>query len=79
MTPEQLQTLFGSMALINLGIFFLAVALLYLMRGVMEKYHTKIYRITAEDIGRSYYSAMTRYKNGIIFFNVVPWIALQLL
>lgn len=79
MTQIEIEALLLNMTLLNLALFFIAVMMIKFMRPLMDKYHTKLYNIEPEQIGKSFYSAMAHYKNWIMFFNVVPLIALKML
>lgn len=78
MKLEQLQSLFMWMTLINIGIMILSVVLINCLRSFIHQFHGKLFKLSKEQLNIILYSYLGIYKIGIILFNLVPYIALQL-
>jgi hypothetical protein len=64
---------------INFGILLLAALMLTVMRSWIVKVHTRIFRLSEEDLLRAYVQYLAHYKIAIIMLNFVPWVALKII
>jgi hypothetical protein len=74
-----LSDLFGCMSLINIGL--LSVASLALMWGgdKIAAIHSRLFGIAADKIKIMYMNYLAQYKILIFVFNVVPYLALEII
>lgn len=79
MAIETIHELFGWCLIINVGILFLSTVFLGLLGGWASKTHAKIFDLDETWIRQAYFSYLANYKIAVIVFNLVPWIALQLM
>lgn len=76
---EALTTFFGWCTALNLGLLIVASVSLVAMGGSMSKIHSKMFRLSDEDLSRTYFQYLAQYKIGIFVFNLVPYIALKMM
>ena len=70
--------LFWCMVL-NFGMFFLYFAIMRFGHDRVYRNHSRWYPMSVEKFDAIHYGVSQAYKSFIMFFNVVPWIALQLI
>ena len=63
---------------INFGMFFLYFIIMRFGHDWVYENHSRWYPMSVEKFDAIHYSVSQVYKSFIMFFNVVPWIALQL-
>ena len=63
---------------LNYGVLILWFAAFTCLRGWMYRLHGRWFRLSAEQFDAIHYQGMALYKLAILFFNLVPYIALQL-
>jgi len=78
MTIDLLQEVLLWCTIINLGLFILSFVILTLAHDLVHRYHGKWYKLSVETFDAIIYSVMAFYKICIIFFNVVPYVALRI-
>jgi hypothetical protein len=71
------ETLFWC-SVINLGLFFVSFLVFKLGHDWVYRHHGKWYKLPEEKFNETYYAMMVFYKTCILFFNVVPYIALRI-
>ena len=79
MTIDQLTELFAWMTMINIGIMLLSAVLISTLKGFITKTHGKMFKVGDETLHAILYSYLGLYKIAIIMFNLVPYLALQLI
>lgn len=79
MTIETLTALLGWITAVNIGLLLLTTILLYLMKDIAVKIHSKMFDIDAKDLNRMYFDYLGRFKVLVIVFNLGPYIALRLM
>lgn len=79
MTLEQLSEFFKWMTIINVVVLGLSTILVMILKNVMCRMHGKIFGIKEEAVAIVAYSYLGMCKVVVIVFNIVPYIALQLL
>ena len=65
--------------LINVGVLLLTTSAIMLMRGWMKKIHCAMFGLSSGELAREYFRYLASYKLLIIFFNLVPYIALRVI
>ena len=76
MSVAELTTFFGWMTVINMLIFALSCVLVIALRNFQVSMHTKMFRISEEQIYGITYGFLGGWKLLIIVFNLVPYLAL---
>ena len=79
MNMSNLQDFFLWCTLINFAMFFLSFILIAAMKKFIIRMHGKWYDIPEEKFNLIFYNCMLYYKTAIIFFNLVPYIALRII
>ena len=79
MSIDQWQQLLGTMTLINIGILLLSTVVVSASRKLLQRLHGSLFKLEPGKISEIAYQYLGTYKLLIIVFNLVPWIALQLL
>ena len=65
-------------SIINLGAFLLGVFLFRYAHRWMYSFREKWYNLTEEQFDSTYYLMMAFYKVCVVFFNIVPYVALRI-
>lgn len=65
--------------LINLGIYIFSAVCVMAMRRFMAGLHSKLFGISDDTASMVIYQYLGAYKLLLIVFNLVPWIAVQLI
>ena len=76
MSAETLREFLGWCTVINFAALLVAIIGIGLLRGAMLSIHSKMFRLSEEDLSRAYFQYLAQYKLGIVIFNLVPYIAL---
>ena len=79
MDLEKLQNFFLWSLLINLAIYIISLIAILSLRGFMYKMHGKLFGLSEETIKKFVYAYLGIYKIFINFFNLAPWIAIQII
>lgn len=64
---------------INLGLLTLSALLIMSLRPWICQMHGRFFNLSEDDISKVLYAFLGFYKIVVIVFNVVPWIALQIM
>ena len=78
MTVELLLKLLGWCAIINIGLLAFWLLMFVLMHDFIYRLHTKWFAITPERFDTIHYSGMAIFKMLILFFNLVPYLAIRI-
>ena len=79
MSLKLLQDFFLWCTIINFAMFFLSFLMISTMKKFIIKLHGKWYDIPEEKFNLIFYNCMLIYKTAILFFNLVPYIALKII
>jgi hypothetical protein len=79
MNIDQITILFGWMTLINVGIMILSAILIVSLKPFIGKFHGRLFGLSEETLNPILYGYLGIYKVLIIVFNLVPYLALQLI
>ena len=78
MTVELVQNALGWCALINLALMIWWFLMFAVAHDWMHRMHSRWFDISAERFDSIHYAGMAIYKMAIIFFNIVPYLALRI-
>jgi len=78
MTVETLTTVFGWMAILNLGYLMLATTVLFFMQDWVVGIHAKWFKLEPEAVRAEHYRFLANYKIATLVFAVAPYLALKL-
>ena len=70
---------FGWCSLINIGVLIFATLFLVFFGSFTKKIHSKFINIPEQELDIIYFKYLGNYKIGILIFNLVPYIALQIM
>ncbi len=79
MTIETLTEFFGWITVINMGLLMFSTLMIFLLRGVAIKMHSKMFDLDEKDLNRAYFQYLGTFKILVIVFNLTPYIALKLI
>lgn len=79
MTIELLQSFFGWSALLNIGLLTSWLLMFWLTHNWIYRFHGDRFKISVEAFDAIHYAGMATYKVGIFLFNLVPYLALQII
>ena len=79
MNINELMTFLGWCTVINMGVLVVAAIFLFLFKGFTITIHSKLTGVSASTLPTLYFSYMANYKIGVIIFNLVPYVALNLM
>jgi Family of unknown function (DUF6868) len=79
MTVETLTTVFGWIAILNLGYLMLATAVLFFLQDWVVGIHTKWFDLEPEAVRAEHYRFLANYKIVTLVFAVAPYLALKLI
>ncbi len=77
-TIENIRTLLGWCAVINLGVLLAWYFGFVFARGFIFRMHTRRFRISEERFDEIHYTLMGHYKLAVILFILVPYLVLKL-
>lgn len=78
MNPEDLQSFFGWMTLLNSGILLFWAILLMRLKNWVYEIHSRWFDISREEFDSIHYRGMAYFKMAIILLNLAPYVALGL-
>ena len=78
-TIEVVREFLGWCAVINVGLFILAMIILTLFRGPISSIHAKMFNVDENYISRAYLQFLAQYKIAILVFCVVPYFTLRIM
>lgn len=76
---QTLTSFFGWCSVINIGVLLVSSILLMLAKGPISSIHSKMFGVSQEALGQTYFQYLGNYKIMIFIFNIVPYIALRIL
>ena len=79
MNIETLTTLFGWMTVINIFILLFTTLSIIVMRDRIVKIHAQMFGVAESELTLVYFRYLANYKLMILIFNLVPYIALNLI
>ncbi|WP_424926786.1 DUF6868 family protein [Amaricoccus tamworthensis] len=78
MDVQNLTAVFGWMTVINLAIYLWAALFIIIGRDRIYRLQAWMTGVPAEDWPRYDMDYLSRYKLGIMIFNIAPWLALKI-
>ena len=66
-------------ALINMGLLFWWAGFFIFGHGFIYRMHSRWFKLSEEKFDAIHYSGMAFYKICIFVFNIVPWLALEII
>jgi hypothetical protein len=78
MTMDQLTAVFGWMTVINVGLYTLTAAAVFLGGQVVPRLQKAVTGIPEADWPSHYIAYLSRYKIAIFIFNLTPFLALRI-
>lgn len=78
MDIEKLTAVFGWMSVINLGVYLWAAAMIILARDRVVRLQAWMTGVPEAEWPGYYVDYLSRYKIGIIMFNLAPYFALRI-
>lgn len=79
MDMTQMTMFFGWMSVVNVCVIVLVYFMSTSCQDVFVKLHKKMFNMKKEDLVKSYFSFLSRYKMLTFIFSIVPWIALKMM
>lgn len=79
MRIEDMRTMLLWCTLINYGILLVWFLLFALARDGMQRLHARWFRLSGEQFDALHYAGMAIYKIGVLLFNLVPFIVLNVI
>ncbi len=76
---ETLSAFFGWMAVTHIFVMMAMFAAILIGGEWVRGIHSRLMGLNDDDLSRAYFAFFARYKIGIWFFAIGPWIALQLI
>jgi hypothetical protein len=78
MTIEMIREVLLWCSIINIGIFIVSFLLFRFAHDWLYRSRGKWYNLSEEKFDTIYYAMMAFYKTCMIFFNIVPYVALRI-
>jgi hypothetical protein len=79
MTVEILREVLLWCSIINIGMLFLFFLIFTLLHDWIYHWHSKWFKLTRAKFDTTYYVLIAFFKMCILFFNIVPYVALRIL
>ncbi len=79
MTIEQWTSLLGWCSLLNLSLLAISALLLMLFERPVKAIHQRMFGLDDRQLTLSYFSYLANYKILVLVFNLMPYIALNLM
>ena len=79
MDIEMLSQFFLWCSIINIGLSLLLFLALIVAKNKIYEIHGRLFNVPKEKVAETMHSAMLNYKTIIFIFNVIPYIALQII
>ena len=79
MDLDRLQDFLFWSLLLNVGIYLISLVGVLSLRRFMWKIHAKLFGVNEETANKVIYQYLAIYKLLLIVFNLVPWIAIQII
>ncbi len=79
MSIETIREFLGWCTVINVGLFFVVLVKILLLRDWASRVHAKMFRVDEATMRQAYFQFLVNYKIAVIVFNLVPYIALSIM
>ncbi len=79
MTLENLTSLFGWMALLNITILLIGSLAIIAIRDFATDIHARLFRLEASTVREAMYVWLGNYKVATFVFSIVPYLALRVM
>ncbi|MFK8115257.1 MAG: DUF6868 family protein [Rubripirellula sp.] len=79
MTIENLTTLMGWCALLNIGLLATSTVGLVVGKRFATSIHSRLFDLDETELAKAYFQYLANYKIATLVFNVIPYIALKLM
>ena len=79
MNIEMLSQFFLWCSIINVGVLLLVLLVVMIGKNRVYRIHGKLFNVSEEKAAETIYSSMTNYKTIIFVFNIIPYIATQII
>ncbi len=79
MDLDRLQDFLLWSLLVNAGIYLISLVGVLSLRRFMRQIHAKLFGVSEETANKVIYQYLAIYKLLLIVFNLVPWIAIQII
>ena len=76
---ELLTAFLGWSVVISLGIYFISVTVITLMRGLVLRMNARAFGIEEEEVAKVLFRVVTQYKLAIAVLFFTPWLALKVI
>ncbi len=77
-TLEVIRSVLGWCMVMNFGVLLVWFLFFVLVKGWVYRMHTQWFKVSEERFNVIHYQAIAYFKLAIIFFNVVPYLALKI-
>jgi hypothetical protein len=78
-TIDVMREFFGWSTVISMGLLVFTMILLFIIKEMAWRMHSKMFDIEESDIRLAYYRYLGHFKIAIIIFNMVPYIVLRIM
>ncbi len=79
MTTEIIRDVLAWCSLINVGLLLVWILWLIFAHDWLYRFHGQWFKLSVEKFDAIHYTGIAFYKIGIIFFNIVPYLAFRIL
>ena len=79
MTTSELANFLGWCTLLNFALLIVATMAIVMARQPIAAIHGRMMGLDANDLSKAYFSYVANYKLLIVFFNLVPYLALRIM
>jgi hypothetical protein len=79
MNTEFVTALLGWCTVINIGFLVLAILMLSFMNDIVGGITARVFGVSRAEAKAGIYNVVQQYRLAIIFFNLVPYIALKIM
>lgn len=78
MSQHLLTSVFGWMAVLNVGVLLFTTAMIVLLQDRIAGIHGRMFQMEHSDVKRAYFRYLANYKILTLVFCIMPWLALKL-
>ena len=79
MNIEMLSKFFLWSSVINMGASLLVSLVVMIGKNRVYRIHSKLFNVSVEKAAETIYSSRTNYKTIVFVFNIIPYIAIQII
>jgi len=79
MNIEMLSQFFLWCSIINVGVSLLVFLVVMIGKNQVYRIHSKLFNVSEEKAAETIYASMVNYKTIIFVFNIIPYIAIQII